>query len=34
MERAYKEKMILQRIQKISELSDIIIDILFGILCG
>lgn len=34
MERAYKEKMILQRIQNISELSDIIIDILFGILCG
>lgn len=33
MERAYKEKMILQRIQKISELSDIIIDILYGILC-
>lgn len=34
MERAYKEKMILQRIQNISELSDIIIDILFGIICG
>ena len=34
MERAYKEKIILQRIQKISELSDIIIDILFGILFG
>jgi hypothetical protein len=34
MERAYKENMILKRIQKISELSDIIIDILFGILCG
>ena len=33
MERAYKEKMILQRIQNISELSDIIIDILFGIIC-
>lgn len=34
MDREYKEMMILQRIQKIKELSDIIIDILFGILCG
>lgn len=34
MERKYKEKMILERIQKIGEFSDIIIDILFGILCG
>ena len=34
MEREYKENKILERMKKITELSDVIIDILYGILFG
>ena len=34
MEREYKENKILERMKKIKELSDVIIDILYGILFG
>ena len=34
MEREYKESKILERMKKIKELSDVIIDILYGILFG
>ena len=34
MEREYKENTILERMKKIKELSDVIIDILYGILFG
>ena len=34
MEREYKENKILERMMKIKELSDVIIDILYGILFG
>ena len=34
MEREQKERRILEAMEKLSELSDILIDILYGILCG
>ena len=34
MEREYKENKILERMKKIKELSDVIIDIMYGIIFG
>lgn len=33
MERKYKERAILEKIKEISQFSDIIVDILFSLLC-
>lgn len=34
MEREMKEKLILEKMQSIRKFSDILIDILYGLLCG
>lgn len=34
MKREMKEKMILEKMQNIRKFSDILIDILYGLLCG
>lgn len=33
MDRKYKERAILEKIKEISQFSEIIVDILFGLLC-